>query len=144
MGILKLKSLIFTITFFSLFAILESANAQQIYKFRAKYFCSKNYEYKYGGWSDWSDWKETNLLIVIDLDDERIKIYLDEPQYLDIYDHYLYKDGDKSIISFSVIDNGGIRCRARFVYYEYDDDRQLYIDYSDFTVAYSIKPLSKY
>lgn len=119
--------------------IFDDAHSQDAYKFRAKYVCFS--EYKYNDWSAWSKWEETNILIVIDIDDERITIFANETHYLDVYDYESEKDYEKSILNFWAIDEDGNKCRVRFIYYEEEDYRQIYIDYPKFMVAYSIKPM---
>lgn len=82
-----------------------------------------------------------NILIVVDTEDERITIFSSETQVLDIYDYDNYTEGDKTISAFKTIDKDGLYCRVRFVYNEFEDDRQLHVDYNNFIVAYTLKPL---
>ncbi len=130
-------SFIFIIVF--IFAY-HDANAQEIYKFRAKYVSFKEYN-SYSGWKDWSEWDDINILIVIDTEDQRISIYAKETHTLDIYDSDYSEEGEKNILKFLSIDEDGIKCRARFIYYEDAEERQLYIDYSNFIVVYAVKPM---
>ncbi len=113
--------------------------SQETIKFRAKYFSYKEYD-RYG-WSEWNEWKDVNILIVVNTEDDRITIFSSETQTLDVYDFEESVDGDNTTLRFKAIDQEGNNCRIRFVFNEYDDNRQLYVDYSNFTVVYAIKAL---
>ena len=93
----------------------------------------------YTGWGEWTEWEDVNILIVIDLEDERITVYSKVTHELDIYDSDLEEGYEKNILSLWTIDNEGYKCRVRFVYYKDTEDRQLYVDYTNFIVVYSIK-----
>ncbi|MBS1493758.1 MAG: hypothetical protein JST55_09610 [Bacteroidetes bacterium] len=116
--------------------------AQDIIKFRAKY--TSDMEYKHGRWSEWSDWETTNILITIDIVDQRIKIFASSTNVLDIYDYETKESSGSSVLFLYCIDDAGDKCRVRFRYNEDEDDRELYVDYPTFTVAYALKPLSNY
>lgn len=119
-------------------------HSQEVIKLRAKYFCFKTYSYYYG-WSDWSEWEPANILIVLDFSDERITIFANETNYLDIYDYDTDYQFDKTVYYLWCIDNYARRCRVRFVFYKNDlEYNQIYIDYSNCIIVYSIKPLIKY
>lgn len=134
------KALLFLLVLLISIIIFKNSNSQDAYKFRAKYvsFMQKN---SYSNWGNWSDWEQTNVLIVINLEDERVTIFAKETHYLDIYKSDTDESGGKSTLYFWAVDEDGINCRIRFIYYEDEDYRQLYIDYSDLIVAYSIKPM---
>jgi len=138
---IKLKELmrksLLLIFLFSVF--YSNCFSQETIKFRAKYVSYKEFD-KYG-WSEWNEWKDVNILIVVNTEDDRITIFSSETQTLDVYEYEDYVEGDNTILRFKAIDQEGIYCRIRFVFNEYDDNRQLYVDYSNFTVVYAIKAL---
>jgi hypothetical protein len=118
------------------------SNAQDYYKFRAKYVTHKEFvDYK---WTDWSDWIETNFLITVDLNDERITIYQNtaDDLHFDIINYDYSTDKNYKVIEFTVIDNYNERCTVNFYYDEFDEDRLLIVYYSELYVAYSLKALS--
>lgn len=130
------KILLLVIIFF---AIFNESFSQEVIKFRAKYMSYKAYD-EYG-WRDWSDWKDVNILVVLEPEDERITVYAAKTHTLDLYDYDSNTDGDNSVLLFKAIDENGSRCRVRFVYDEYSENRQLYIDYSNFIITYAVKSL---
>ena len=134
------KSFILLFVLLISIAFFKNSNSQDAYKFRAKYVCfsEKN---NYSEWSDWTKWEETNILIVINLNDERITIFAKETHYLDIYNSEIDKSGGNQTLFFWTIDEDGTKCRVRFIYFEDEDYRQIYIDYPRLIVAYSIKPM---
>ncbi|MBS1516288.1 MAG: hypothetical protein JSS63_14735 [Bacteroidetes bacterium] len=132
--------------FFFLFVaflfIGSSVQAQSVIKMRAKYVSHATYEY--GRWSEWSDWDQTNILITIDIKDERIKVFAASTSIFDIYDWEEKSNYNSTILYFYTIDSEGDKCRIRFRYSEDEDDRQMYIDYPRFSVVYTIKPMRDY
>ncbi len=137
----KLKS---TLTVFLLLFCtipITTVLSQEVIKFRAKYISTK--EYDKWGWSEWTEWKECNTLIVVNPEDERILVYLEDVLTFDIYDTDREVDGTKRVFSCYAIDDDGSRCRIRLVYDEYDDNKQMYVDYDKFIVALAIKPMSR-
>ena len=120
--------------------IVENIIAQDVIKFRAKSFSFYNTDYQTG----WSEWDDCNILIAIDLLDRRIKIYSSETNVFDIVREIEYYEGDNKVVECTTIDNNGVRCKAKFVYNENYNDKQLYIIYPEFSVAYSIKALTSY
>jgi hypothetical protein len=135
-----MKKLIVSISVIFIFFFISDLYSQSVIKFRAKYtaYCEK----KYYGWSDWTDWIETNYLITIDLQDERVTLFADDALNFDVIDYEVEKDNDdETLIIFKAIDDEGYRCQIRFKYDSWYDYRQLYIDYPNFIVVYSLKPM---
>lgn len=136
------------LNFFIVLLLIISANialqSQDIYKFRAKYLSYCVWEDYKQDWGDWSEYENVNILIVISFEDERISIYSNKTQQLDFYDYEMKEEYNKKIILFKAIDNKGDRCSVRYVYYEDDDDRQLYITYAgSLGIVYEIKVMPK-
>lgn len=139
-----MKIIISFILLFIFWGILpESIQAQNFHKFRAKFVSTKEYK-DYGGWDDWSEWSELNYLITIDLDDGRVSIFANEQINFDIIDYDYDETSNRKTIYLKTIDDYGVQCRIRFVYDEVEEDRQLYVDYENFIVVYSLKALTSY
>ena len=94
----------------------------------------------YGVWSDWSEWEGSNMLVVINLDKDRITIYSNEIQEYDIYE-YERDDNDRyggESVSFKCVDDHGLRCGVR-LRSQVDGKLQLYVDYNDIRWVYGIR-----
>lgn len=127
-----------------LFPVLfvNTLNSQSVYKFRAKYLALCDWNKYSDSWSDWRDEKECNILIVIDMDELRISVYASETATLDIYNYEKSNDFSQNSLKMYAVDNYGSKCVATFIYYENEDERQLYITYpGDFGVVYGIRPV---
>ncbi len=136
-------SIIFLCIFFGI--SFENANAQSetFFKYRAKYLSYKEYK-EISGWEEWSDWAETNTLITIDLVDERISVYADNQLNFDIIDYSLDENPERSVIYLECLDDDGVRCRVRYSFNDFDEDKQLYIDYDTYVFVFSLKALTTY
>lgn len=88
----------------------------------------------YGNWKKWTNWQNSNALIVIDKD--RIKIYeKDHTLTFDIVS--TYEDG--ADIKYRCIDKDGRQCTIRG--HKEGEDLQLYIEYTDAKMVYSVRVL---
>ena len=87
-----------------------------------------------------SDWKGCNILVVLNVDAERIDIYSNSTQQYDIYDYTgkIYDDEGGTTQTFKCIDAEGMRCEVRFRQ-QYDGQWQLYVDYADAMWVYNIQ-----
>ncbi|GEM_PF-1609965 len=114
----------------------------QIHKLRAEAFA-----YKYvldGEWTDWTDWEDVSIIVTIDTDKERIKIYSKETQI-----YHMAKDAGKSIDEdgdetweILCIDEDGKECSVRLVIlHSQGNQGQLYVDYPEMTFVYNVAPL---
>ncbi len=126
--------------FLLLFAMLLSLSVvyADVYKFQ-----STSLAYKYldtdGYWTDWSSWESTSVLIVINLDKDRINIYSKTPQEYDIYDYEdrtYDKDGGETL-KFQCVDADGLRCGVR-LRVDKDGSPQIYVDYNDMMWVYNV------
>lgn len=126
--------------FLCLLFISEVVSAQ-VYKLRST---SLSIRYKEGSISKtkWSEPEEASVLIVLNVDKDRVNIYSKEPQEYDIikaYDKTTDSDGD-DIYRFVCIDQDGVKCTMRFVRLNSRNGRlQLYIDYSNISWLYNVR-----
>lgn len=136
------------LNFFILLLLVICTNSilysQDIYKFRAKYVSYCLWEEYKQDWGEWSEYETVNILIVISLEDQRISIYSNKIQLLDFYDYEIKEEYNKKTLFFKAIDNIGERCSIKYVYFEDEDNRQMYVTYpGNFGVVYEIKAMSK-
>ena len=134
----NLKKIILLTLFFVGFTSLSSA---QVLKVKADAISIRTKNEYTGRWSDWSKWEEVNILITIDPDKDRIKIFSKKVQVYDIiqdlgedYD----KDGDKTW-KWLCVNEDGLRCHVRLVkLYSRGGKSQLYVDFNDMMWVYNI------
>ena len=129
-----MKRLILLICMLATIAIVQA----EVLKLQATSYAYK-YQNDYGYWTDWTDWEYSSVLIVINIDKNRINIYSNTPQEYDIYhvdDSYYDKDGGE-IMTLKCIDADGVQCDVR-IRIERSGNRQLYIDYSNAMWVYNI------
>jgi hypothetical protein len=118
--------------------ILPPTSHAQVYKLRSKSLAIRSLENE--TWSDWSDWEDTNVLMTIDLDEDRITIYSKVTQVYDVAEYegkITDQDGD-DVMSFFCVDKDGTTCRIRFIVNHEDERYQLYVDYKDFAFVYNV------
>lgn len=139
-----MKILNLFIAFISIIWLSTLVNSQDVYKFRAKYVSYCIWDENNQDWDEWSEFEDVNILIVISLEDERISIFSKKTQTLDFYNYEIKEEYNKKILFFKAIDDSGDRCSVKYVYYENDGNRQLYITYpQNFGVVYELKAMSK-
>ncbi len=116
----------------------------QVIKFKSTSFSSKYKNESTSKWSTWSKLEETEVLITIDLDDQRIKVFSKSEQEYDIikyFDKEIDSDGDETL-KFHCVNEDGRKCYVRFVIlHSKDGQRQLYIDFADLMWMYNIYKL---
>lgn len=127
------------ILLFVLFSFVQ-VNYAEVIKLRTSGIA---YQYKneYSNiWGDWSAWEDCNVLIVIDVDKDRITIYSQETQEYDVITETNQDtDGESTSYHYDCIDANGLRCQIRLrVYDDYSKGSQLYVDYYDMRWVYSI------
>lgn len=120
---------------------LSSLTIAQIKKYTAYSFSTR--VDNGSSWSDWSKPQDVDILISINTDDDKIKIYSKVTQ---IYDIVKYKaketddDGDDTYPMYCE-DAKGQNCNVDFVVLNSQDSRlQLYIRYSDMQWVYNMEP----
>jgi len=139
---MRILSRILLLTLFSIgFACLTSA---QVLKVKADAISIKTKSEYTESWSDWSDWQSVNILITIDSEKQRIKIFSKEDQVYDIIQNLgedYDKDGDK-VWKWLCVNEDGLRCHVRLVkLYSQNGKSQLYVDFNDMKWVYNIYSL---
>lgn len=120
--------------------LLAFVSAQaEVIKLQATSFAYK-YQNDYGYWTDWTDWEYCSILVVINIDAERINIYSKSPQEYDVinsYDSGRDRDGGETF-TMECIDAEGIRSDVR-LRTQRDGSLQLYVDYADMMWVYNVE-----
>lgn len=93
-----------------------------------------------GEWEEWSDWQECSIKVIVDLDDDFIKIFTEDVITIEVRK---WKDTDDDgkggkIIPAYCVDNDGDELDMRFRVAK-DDTFQLYLDYDSFKVVYNLE-----
>ena len=113
------------------------AQAQQIQWYKATEI---SYKYIYNGkWTNWSDWEKVNINIKMDITNDIVVIYTNEPQVYKIIKQLPSPyDSTGSQIKFQMIDQdadiGNIRLRV-----ENNGNSQIYIDFADISWVYNVR-----
>lgn len=131
--------------FFALFFIvLALSSVGQVAKFKSTSYSLKFKDKHNGKWGKWTQSEKAIVLITIDIDNDRIKIFSKREQVYDIIKYYDAKtdvDGDETI-QFHCVNEDGLKCFVRFVTLNSNDgQRQLYVDFSDIMWVYNIYKL---
>lgn len=92
-------------------------------------------------WSKWSEFEAVEILLTIDGDNNRIKIFSKQEQVYDIiktYESVIDDDGDKTS-KWLCINEDGLKCFIRLVKLNSQEGRiQIYVDFDDIMFAYNI------
>ena len=127
-----------------LLLLIGSVSYAQVIKFKSTSISTKIKSESTGRWSSWSKYEETEVLITIDLDDNRVRIFSKSEQEYDIikyYDKEIDADGDETL-KFYCVNEDGRKCYVRFVILNSKNgQRQLYIDFADLMWMYNIYKL---
>ena len=113
-----------------------------VYKLRTTDFAIK-YINSNDSWSDWSEWEKVNVLVIFDIDKQRIKIFSKETQVYDIATNEgksKNEDGDV-IYSWFCVNEDGNQCRLELWKRFYEDGsfyNQLYVNFSDVRFVYNL------
>ncbi len=95
-----------------------------------------------GDWGKWADFKDTNLIITLDGEKDRIVINSAQTQLynIEVYGETIENDTDKTV-TFNCIDNSGNRCIIEIITRKNQGNRiQFYINYPDLKIVYNIYP----
>lgn len=123
-----------------LFTLAMHMGYSQVYKLKSSSVAFK-YKSTDDEWTNWSDWEETSVIVVLDTENDRIKIFSKEPQIYDVIEDEGEKtdeDGD-DIWSLYCVNEDGLTCRVRLVQLNSQEGRlQLYVDFNDMSWAYNV------
>ncbi len=123
-----------------LFFLFNSLSFSQVNKLRSTSFSSK-YQINDYSWSDWSEPTETNVLITIDIESERITIYSQQTQIYDIAEYEgetTDSDGD-DFMTFFCVNEDGLTCRIHLAKLNSQGGRnQIYVDFADLKWMYNV------
>jgi len=124
------------------FMILGTQQAiAQKYRFKTSSFSVMEQDAK-GKWGKWSDFKDTNIIITLDGDKNRIVVNSQQTQLynIEVYGKTIENETDKTM-TFNCIDNSGNRCVIEVITRKTQGNRiQFYINYPDLKIVYNIYP----
>lgn len=124
------------------FILLGTQNAiAQKYRFKTSSYSVMEEDAK-GKWGKWSDFKETNIIITLDGDKDRIVVNSQQTQLytIEVYGKTIENETDKTM-TFNCIDNSGNRCVIEVITRKNQGNRiQFYINYPDLKIVYNIYP----
>jgi len=127
------------IVIFSTFTLVSST--AQVVKFKIFSASFKNFDESREEWGDWTDHTETDILGIIDADEDRIKIFTEPESTFDVIENLesrIDTDGDE-IDEWVCIDHAGKKCGVRIVTLNSQNSRkQIYIEYQNFIICYNI------
>lgn len=114
------------------------ANAQTL-AYQADAFCSR--EYTYHGWSAWSSWRPCDILITIDITNDRVTILSERSQYYKIVtEGETYRTPNASVAEFGFIDQDGDRGIMRLVQ-KSSGASEIYIEFRNIAWGYDVNRL---
>lgn len=129
----------FIVSLLVLFTLSTNLQAEVI-KCKAYGFSYQYNKPKTGISGAWASWTDTDILITIDIDHERIRIFSENEQdytIIQFFGEKIDRDGDK-ILTFSCVNEEGIKCNIRIVkLLSKDGTSQLYVDFSNITWVYN-------
>lgn len=107
------------------------------------YFNAYEFSYKLmksnGSWTNWSNWESVNINVKIDVTNDKVIIYSDEPQIYHILQQETAPyDSNGEQIKFQIIDQDGDYGYLRFRR-QSNGTLQIYIDFADIKWVYNIE-----
>lgn len=132
---------IFKYLFGLVIIFLTNTAIGQIAKFKSTSLSLRTKNESTGNWTKWSDLEKVELLIVLDIQNDRVKIYSREEQVYDIIKYYEKEVDYQSdeTMRMLCIDREGLKCNIRFVKLNSQNGRhQLYVDFADVMWMYNI------
>ena len=132
----KLKSTILL----GLFLLISSMSYGQVVKLRTTELALR-YEIDEYRWGEWSDFEDVSVLVVMDIDADRISIYSKETQVYDVIqaEEVRYDaDGDK-FMPYICINEDGVKCRVELATLNSQNGRnQLYVKFENMMFVYNL------
>lgn len=125
--------------------ITTTAKAQNVLKFKTTDF-AYTMTNSSGEWMEWSEWQDAKILITMDFDTERIKIFSKETQIYDIAtdEGKTSNENGDDIYSFFCVNEDGLQCRLKLWKRHFESGElyhQLYIHFRDTQYVYNINLL---
>ena len=96
-----------------------------------------------GNWHSWSEWETSDLLVVLDTDNDRIKIYNEANSTYDLVEYLgerIDSDGDM-VYTWNAVDEEGIECVVQFIKIQNDNRLQMYWKYDNVMFVFYLKAL---
>lgn len=116
----------------------------QVTKYRTTSVSIKTKNKSNNQWTKWSEPEKVNVLITVDIENNRIKIFSKKDQIYDIIqynDKETDDDGD-DVLQLLCVNEDGLKCNVRFVVLNSKNGkRQIYIDFADMIWMYNIYKL---
>lgn len=129
----------FRILLILFFALGSLPSQAQVYRFKASSF-SVLEKQQNGKWGNWSEATQSNIVITLDGDKDRIIIDSSEQQLfrIEAYREKISNDTD-DIVSFDCKDNDGSLCTIQIITRKNQGNRkQIYVNYHDVKFVYNI------
>src|SRR5574343_1264489 len=133
---MRSKNLLLVITLL----LITNMSFGQLTKYKSTSYAVSFKNESTGEWGKWSDFEKTEVLITLDLTNDRIKVFSKQEQVYDIikyYDKETDGDGDDTF-KFHCVNEDGHKCFVRFVIRNSQNGkRQRYVDFSDMMWVYN-------
>ena len=125
--------------FFLLITLGWQQSYGQVYKFSTSGFSVLEKNEK-GKWGEWSDLELSKMMVSLDTNKNRIVIYSQIIQLLEIVEYLPTTENETDIVyGFTCKDNDGVDCTVSIIIRKKQDNRkQLYINYGDQIIVYNI------
>ena len=135
----RLKSILLV----GLFLLISSMSYAEVLKFRTTSLAIRHEIDDYR-WGEWSDFEAVSVLVVMDIDEDRITIYSQETQVYDVIESKSARydsDGDQ-YVPFVCINEDGVKCLVEFgVLNSRNGQNQLFIQFGDIMFVYNMYAL---
>ena len=122
-----------------LLLISTTSFAQSVVKLRANSFCEKHTVNTQ--WTEFTSWKDTNILIVIDGDKQRITVYSAQTQTYDIItnDGLSLSEFGERTQNYTCVDENGAQCGMRVI--ERSQSTNIIFDFSNIIICYNVSQI---
>lgn len=134
-----MKNITFSLILILIFSF--AAVSQETRKFRTQSIAAKFLK-EDGTWGEWSDWEDSNSLIVMNGEDQRITLYAEPNRIFDIVSTKEEMDEDGSrILRMMCIGQNQMEIMFRIIT-DKDFNLQFYIHYNEAVFVYNVKLLT--